>query len=202
MRSNLSQQNARQAGGFSLIELLVTVVVIAIAVGFIVPKLNWIRSTPAIEKPIRELASLIELARDEAALQGRNFGIRFYREGYQIFELEPDSGVWITIEDDDLLVGEAYGESFIASLVMEERDIELEEPDRETDDSDSDDPPILDDFGVPLSTASELPHIVILASGEVTPFAFALEALDEDAFVRLDGDFLGSLTLTRDRLAR
>lgn len=181
--------------GFTLIELLVTVVVIAIAVGFILPQINWIKTTPPIEKPMRSLATIIELARDEAALQGRNFGIRFYPDSYEILELEPETGAWITIEDDDMLVGAEFGEEFIPRLIIEERDVELEYPDNETTDE-----PELDAFGQAIAQAGEPPHVVILASGEVSPFELQLDALGDDGFISMQGDFLGSLTLSRERL--
>ena len=180
--------------GFSLIELLVTTIVIAIAASFILPRLSWIRSTPPLQDELRDLAARIELARDEAALQGRNFGIRFYPDGYAFLDLDDTTLVWTTMEGDELLGSEQFDEDSLPRLRIEERDIELELPD-----TDDDDERETDAFGNVIEQAGETPHVVILSSGEVTPFLLEIESLQDDAYARLEGDFLGQMTLSDQR---
>ncbi|MEM7610113.1 MAG: type II secretion system minor pseudopilin GspH [Pseudomonadota bacterium] len=181
--------------GFTLIEIMVTVFIIAIAVGLILPSIGWVKKTQVTEKDLRELAARVALARDEAALQGRNFGVRFYPDGYGFFDLDPDTGAWLTLSDDDLLTTQQFSDDILPALVIEERDIELEPPSKRDDDDDQ----LLDAFGNVIETATDVPHIVILASGEVTPFQLSLEKLGDDQFAMLESDFLGQLELVLSR---
>lgn len=181
--------------GFTLIELLVTMVVIAVAAGLLIPQLSWIRSTPPLQLELRDLAARIELARDEAALQGRNFGIRFYPDGYAFLDLDETSQVWTTMDGDELLGSEQFAEDTLPQLRVEDRDIELEYPDNEDDDAERE----RDAFGNVIEQAGETPHVVILASGEVTPFLLEIESLQDDAYARLEGDFLGQMTMSDER---
>ncbi len=184
----------RRGHGFTLIELLVTMVVIAIAAGFIATQLNWIRTTPPLQAELRDLAARIELARDEAALQGRNFGIRFYPDSYEFLDLDPDTQVWVSMEGDELLGSMTFAEDTLPRLQIEDLDIELETAQEYADDEVE-----LDAFGNVVEDLSEPPHILILASGEVTPFTLELESLKDPAFARLEGDYLGGLTMTDQR---
>ena len=186
-----------RAAGFTLIELLVVLVVIGIAVGLVLLSPNVIREPPPLQTAVNELASRIALARDEAALQGRNFGIRFYPDGYEFFDLDPDNGVWTTLQGDELLGRADFADDVLPSLEVEERDVELKAA-TNTDEED-DDGPLLDAFGNTIELAGEVPHVVILASGEVTPFVVELEALGSDEYVRLEGDFFGSLDIDTER---
>ncbi|MEN7341883.1 MAG: type II secretion system minor pseudopilin GspH [Pseudomonadota bacterium] len=188
---------AKHQRGMTLVELIVTLVIIGIAIAFVLPQVSWIDEDTEIEAQANALATVIELARDEAALQGRNFGLRFYPTGYAIVELEPDTGAWITIEDDELLVDGEFDEKIVPLLVIEERTIELELPEF---DSDEDDEPETDIYGQPIPVTGEIPHLVILASGEVTPFMLELDEVGSDAFIRVNGDFLGNLEFTTERI--
>ncbi|MEM9172325.1 MAG: type II secretion system minor pseudopilin GspH [Pseudomonadota bacterium] len=186
---------ARQAG-FSLFELMVVTIIIALSSAAVMFSLGFQRRTPELEQLVNELASTIELARDEAALQGRNFGLRFYPDGYEIFDLEPDSGAWLTISDDELLAPTQFAEDVIPTLFVEEREIPLEFP----EDDENDDEPQYDGFGNLIETATEVPQVVVLASGEVTPFVFEVMLYgDADQHWSLSADFLGAMELTNLR---
>ena len=193
------QRLARQrAAGFTLIELLVVLVVIGIAVGLVLLSPNVIREPPPLQVAVNELAARIALARDEAALQGRNLGIRFYPDGYEFFDLDPDNGVWTTLQGDELLGRSEFADGVLPALEVEDRAVELTAPTTGDDESD-DDGPLLDAFGNRIERAGDVPHVVILASGEVTPFVVELERIGTDGYVRLEGDFFGSLDIATER---
>ncbi len=185
-----------RAAGFTLIELLVTLVVIGIAVGLVLLNTNVIRDKPLTETALTDLAAQVALARDEAALQGRNFGVRFYPDGYEFLDLDPDTGAWTTISDDELLARFTFEDDLLPSLFVEDRRIELEPP---VDAEDDDEEELIDAFGNVIERAAEVPHILILASGEVTPFEFELEMIGSDDYMRLEADFFGDMEMTAER---
>lgn len=167
-------------------------VVIGIFLGIMLPRISWIDSETATEETLKEFVTRLELARDEAVLQGRNIGIRFYTDRYAFLDLDPDSGAWLGIEGDDLLSEQALGDDILIQLTIEGQTIELEPTDDEQDSDDEDQQ--FDAFGQPIATAGLLPHIVLLASGESTPFELTIERLGGDEFKRLEADFLGRLS--------
>ena len=193
-----AQVGATRSHGFSLIELLVTIVVIGVAVGFVLLNPRVLRQTPPLEEAIFEFASRIELARDEAALQGRNFGVRFYPDGYTFLDLDPESGAWITMTGDKLLARAEFSRDMIPELTVDDRQIELEPP-ADSIDPDDDEEPIFDGFGNIVERAAEPPHVVILASGEVTPYVLEMELVGTDDYIRLDSDFFGEMSITTER---
>ncbi|MEL6951373.1 MAG: type II secretion system minor pseudopilin GspH [Pseudomonadota bacterium] len=188
-----------RAHGFSLIELLVVIVIIGVVVMSIVllnPRI--LRKTPPHEESMYELASRIELARDEAALQGRNFGIRFYPDGYTFLDLDPESGAWVTMTEDQLLTRAEFPRDMIPELTVDDRQIELEPP-ADAVDPDDDEEPLFDGFGNIIERAAEPPHVVILASGEVTPYILEIELVGSDDYIRLDSDFFGEMSISTER---
>lgn len=193
----MSDEGRTRDAGFTLIELLVTLVVIGIAIGFVLFSPNVIRQTPLVQETATDLANRLALARDEAALQGRNLGIRFYPDGYRFLDLDPDSGAWTTLQGDELLAGLEFDDDVIVRLSIEDRRIQLEPP---ADDDDEEEPELIDAFGNRIERAGEPPHVVILASGEVTPFVLELEQIGSDDYVRLESDFFGELEMTTERL--
>lgn len=186
-----------RAAGFTLIELLVVLVVIGIAIGVVLLSPNVIRDKPVTETALTDLAAQVALARDEAALQGRNLGVRFYPDGYEFLDLDPDTGAWTTLAGDELLARVTFDEDLLPSLIVEDRRIELERPVDAEDDDDEEE--LIDAFGNVIERAAEVPHVLILASGEVTPFELELEMIGSDDYMRLEADFFGDMAMTSER---
>jgi general secretion pathway protein H len=86
--------------GFTLIEVLVVVLIVAVMIG--VASVNLLR---APEDQVREeaerLALLLQAAQQEAVLQGRLFAFSAGREGYRFLRLD-DQGKWQPLADDIL----------------------------------------------------------------------------------------------------
>lgn len=184
----------RNPRGFSLIEILVALVILLVIVVVALPKITLANRQSPTETAAGKFADTIQLLRDEAALQGRNFGLRFEPDGYEILDLDPDTGAWLTLSDDPMFAPKVFGDDINLALVVEQREVELEQ----IEDEDSDEEQ-LDAFGNPIETATQPPHVVILTSGEMTPFELDFERFGSDAFVQLNGDAFGELELLTAR---
>jgi general secretion pathway protein H len=139
--------------GFSLLEILVVVAIIAIFVGAAVLSVGIAtRTDRETEREIARLKGVLDLAREEALLQTRDFGVLFSRSAYRFYTYDHGLQAWIAPIDDRLLTEHAIDERLGLALVVEDREIVLAETLATEDDEEPD------------------PQVLILSSGEVTPF--------------------------------
>ena len=87
--------------GFTLIELLVVVVVIAVIVSIGVLSLGTLGDDRMLRREVYRIGSLLEVAQDEAVMQGREFGLEIMRNSYRFVEFDPFQRIWTEIGTDD-----------------------------------------------------------------------------------------------------
>ncbi len=145
----------RYRGGFSFIELLVVVVIIAVFAGATILSVGTLGSDREIDREVFRLRTLLELIREEAVLQNRSYGVLFSETGYRFYIYDPQRLLWFEPIDDRFLRERLLQEPLSLGLRLEDRDITL---DREFD---------------PESLEAPEPQVVLLASGEMTPFEAA-----------------------------
>ena len=91
----------RKAGGFTLIELMVVMVIIGITLGMV--SLNALPSPRQnLENEAKRLALLLQLARDEAIVRNRLVAFEAGSDSYR-FIVRNDQSSWDQITNDDLL---------------------------------------------------------------------------------------------------
>lgn len=175
--------------GFTLIELLVVIVIIGISVAAVLPNIGLLQDDRDIEREARRLAALIELAAEEAAMQSRDYGLRFGLHGYRFYEQDPQTGAWVELAGDEILRERALPEDLRIGLRLESRDIQLfeaiEGERRQRDPDDGPDP-------------GPTPHVVLLSSGDTTPFELTLTRDFDDARAELTGNYLGRVEFATD----
>ncbi len=162
-------------GGFTLIELLVVVVIVAILSSLVLLSINVVGDDRELDREARRLVSLLEVAADEAELQGRDFGIEFVREGYRFVEYDPVFDAWVEIIGDDILRTRELPETIEFSLIIEDKRIRLADTHAELDAIDEDDDE--DDERSALSSPQVrkfAPHAMIMSSGDLSPFRLML----------------------------
>jgi len=164
--------------GFTLIEVLVVVVIIGIVSSVVLISLGAIGDDRDLEREARRIASLVELAADEAELQGRDFGIEFLRGGYRFVEYDPYFNSWAEVVGDDLLRPRSLPENVELALAIEDRRIELNERPAETGNKDDEEED--DDRDNPL-VENYAPHSMILSNGDLSPFELTLRRLSDGA---------------------
>ena len=186
--------------GFTLIELLVVIVIIGIVSAVVMLSAGLLGSAEReLAEEARRLEALVELAEDEALMQGRDFGLELLQSGYRFVEHDPQSRQWFELAGDELLRPRQLDDGLSLALFLEERRIELdaraadigsgeededEEKDEERDERDGE-----DDYA---------PHVLILSSGDVTPFHLSILRESDGAEVVLATNPAGELEIRTD----
>jgi len=176
--------------GFTLIELLVVIAVAAILVTIAVMSFNLIGDDRAVQKQVLKLSTLIDMASEEAQIQGREYGLEFMQGGYRFVEFDPYLETWNEVIGDDLLMPRALEEGMVIELTLEDRRVLLQEQANATE-SEDDQRDLTDDY---------LPHVLIMASGDITPFHLEIVRLTDEMAVGLKLDVGGELeTVNHDQ---
>ncbi len=190
MRKHTTVSGADRDRGFTLIELLVTIVIIGIILSIAVMSLSLVGDDREVRKEAQRLMSLLEVAKDDAVLQGREFGVEFLLGSYRFVEYEPISGQWLDILGEDLLRTRQIPEEMEISLFLEGKRITLEENPIELADADRAD--------ATTQARNYAPHIMLFSSGDMTPFEVHINRVTDSLSVALQGDLLGNLEFVDD----
>ena len=190
MQNHATVIGAGRDRGFTLIELLVTLVIISIILSIAVLSLSLVGDDREVRKEAQRLMSLLEVAQDDAVLQGREFGVEFLLGSYRFVEYEPLSGQWFEILGEELLRTRQIPAEMEISLFLEDKRITLEET------------PILladeDKADATQQAKNYAPHILIFSSGDMTPFEIHINRVTDSLSVALQGDLLGNLEFVDD----
>jgi len=193
--------------GFTLIEILVVIVIISIIVSAATIAVGVLGRDRQAEDQARRLWAVMQQAREESELQGLDAGLYLAVGAYEFLRFQPRSNAWQPIPEDPLYVPRKMppGLSFRARL--DGRDIVLKpqlaaraiKPIRKLSDDDvrklGDDDDDDDDGGLggkkdgrkQDDNDNPSPQIVLLASGEVTPFEVEIQRDGAPAVWRVIG---------------
>ena len=188
-RTPVGARRPAASQGFTLIELLVVIVILGISVAAVLPSIGFLQDDRELQREARRLAALIELAAEEAAMQSRDYGLRFGLHGYRFYEQDPQTGAWVELSGDEVLRERTLSDDLRVELTLESRDIRLFEAiegDRQPRDPDDGPDP------------GPTPHVLLLSSGDTTPFELTLSRDFDDARAELTGDFLGRVELVTE----
>jgi general secretion pathway protein H len=152
---------SRRCNAFTLIEILVVVVIVGIVSAIVLLSFGLVGDDRELQQDSRRLASLIDLAADEAVLQGRDFGLEFMESGYRFVEYDPYLDEWHEIAGDELLRPRKLSQDLRFDLFVEERRVLLKKDPAKINTGDSDDRK--------NNSPRYAPHALLLSSGEVSP---------------------------------
>lgn len=158
--------------GFTLIEVLVVIVIVGILMAVAFLSFGILGDDDNMDREARRLSSLIQLVTDEATTQGRDFGVEFMTAGYRFVEHDPLLDQWFEVTGDDYLPQRNLEEGLEFELTLEERRILLHTEAQETarEEEEEYEPSLFNRLENRDLTDDYLPHVLILSSGDVTPF--------------------------------
>ena len=181
---------SRKEYGFTLIEILVVVVIIATIVGIAMLSMNLIADDRELDTERNRLATLIEVAQDEAMMQGREFGLELMTSTYRFVEFDPFTFQWSEILGDDVFRLRRLPEGMEFELYLEGKRILLESDPMEFSDPDD----------ATLSRASEsyAPHVFVFSSGESTAYEIRIRRPMNDQQLVMRGNVLGEIEFVEE----
>jgi len=165
LRSHLKSSSEN---GFTLLELLTVILIIGIIISIASFSIGQ-NSSRIVQDEVERLHGLIQLAGEEAVLQGRELALEFDRDRYRFLEL----GVadWLPVEEDKMFRERPLPENVELELVLEGVETSFDDK-------------------------KNLPRIYILSSGELTPFELILKTNEGEEY-SLQGLVNGKLILTQ-----
>jgi general secretion pathway protein H len=157
--------------GFTLLELLVVLVIVGITLSFAVLSLGLRSDKDIVLEESRRIAALMQLASDEAVVQGRELAMQFDGDSYRFLLLD-NKNRWQAIEADEVLRERSLPEGMQAELVVE---------------------------GVGKSSATAAGSLVYFySSGEVSPFQLSLQDSQRQYLYYVNGDAQGLIRHAED----
>ena len=162
-------QRSKAARGFTLWELLIVIAIFAITLSIIQFSFGLVDNERELDRVGRDLGKLFHLLNQEAVFEDKNFAISVSDEGFVV--LEYDGAQWQQSEDK-FYTSFGLAGSQSSMLIIENQVIDISK-----------------------KTEPE-PHILILSSGEMTPFEWRIEDSNTQSGIKLEGSLLGSVLMT------
>ena len=183
---------------FTLIEILVVLVIIGILLAVALLSFGILSDDDDMTREARRLSSLIQLVSDEATTQGRDFGLEFMTAGYRFVEYDPLLDQWFEVIGDDYLVQRDLDEGVEFELFLEERKVLLHTEAQETE-RDEDEDADEDSYALNRDLTDDyLPHVLIMSSGDVTPFELRFMRFADRSELLLTMSLAGELEIEAD----
>lgn len=149
--------------GFTLLELLVVLVIVGITLSFAVLSLDLRSDEDIVVEEARRIAALMQLASDEAVLQGRELAMQVEGNEYRFLILDNNS--WQAITADEVLRERSLAKGLQARLEIE---------------------------GVAEKSADSIGRLIYFySSGELSPFTLSLQDSQGKYRYDVNGDVQG-----------
>jgi general secretion pathway protein H len=165
---------APQGPGFTLIEVLIVVVIIGVITAGIVLSVNITGRDRELEKESDRLLALFSYAREQAALQTREYGVMFQDDGYEFLTYDMRRATWRSVFGDDALIARHLPDGLGFRLTVEARPVVLARP---------------------KDSKDKTPQVMIFSNGDLTTFAATLEREGGLRSVTLTEDNKGDVVL-------
>lgn len=173
----------RRQRGFTLLEIMVVMVIVAVLAAIATPNLFAAKSRGKdLEREASMLAARLRVAQDEAMLYGNEYGVVFSVEGYRFVRWDAKLSRFTEVGADQSWALRTFEDEVKVSAAADAGDpiLVLPEPEKTEDVAAGEQP--ADD------QPDWQPSVFVLSSGEVTPFTavFSAKGAQEDLELRID----------------
>jgi general secretion pathway protein H len=169
---------AGRGRGFTLVEILVVVVIMAVIISLAVLSIGVSGRDSQLDEETRRIQGLVDVLHERALLEGRDFGIRIEPAAYEFVVYEPNRDRWLSLSQEHEFRRRELPKGVSFELEMDSVQVVLK-PIERTFSTDEPPPP---------------PQLAIAASGEGTPFRLTLLRDATQARASVDGDAFGKTT--------
>lgn len=169
--------------GFTLLEIMVVIVIVAVIVSLAVISLGD-NAGRRLDEEARRVRTLLRLAADEAVLQGHEIGVVITADGYEFQIYDDRTRQWARMPASRLFRPRKMPDGVRLELFLDDQALVLPVGDDEQPDGDD------DDSGEPLLPQ---PQLLLLSSGEITPFELELAMTDVQRKVLVRGSPNGAI---------
>ena len=166
--------------GFTLVEILVVVVIMAIVISFAILAVGTSGRDTQLDEESRRIEGLIGLLHERALLEGRDFGVRIEPAAYEFVVYDSRRDRWMTFDQEHEFRHRELPKGVSFQLQLDSQTVVIKPIDRR----------------MSSNTAPPAPQLAIAASGEGTPFRLTLLRDGTSARASVDGDALGKITRT------
>jgi len=164
--------------GFTLVEILVVVVIMAIVISLAVLSIGTTGRDTQLDEESRRIEGLVGLLHERALLEGRDFGVRIEPAAYEFVVYDQRRDRWVTFDQEHEFRHRDLPKGVSFQLELDSHTVVIKPIDRNLT-SDSTPP---------------APQLAIAASGEGTPFRLTLLREGTSSKATVDGDALGKIT--------
>ena len=142
------------ARGFTLVEILVVVTIIAVVTAGIVLSVSVTGRDRELQKESDRLLALFNYVREQAELQTREYGIMFQDDGYEFLTYDTRRDSWRSVFEDDALRARRLPDGLGFRLSVDARPVVLSRP---------------------KDAKDKTPQVMIFSNGDLSTFTATLE---------------------------
>ncbi len=166
----------RAARGFTLLEILVVVVIIAIMTTIGMLSMGTLGADRELDAELERYADVLEAALEQAQLEGRDYGVRFTPGAYQVYVYAAERQRWETIDEDRLYERHALPDGLEYQLEVEGKVLKL---------------------GAEPPLAPKVPQVILFASGDASPYVLKVQRQGVERATTVVGGPDGSIEIRR-----
>lgn len=155
----------KRANGFTLIEVMIVVVIVAILMGAVAMSIPR-DINDLMKEQANRFQAVLSLSKDEAIMQSRELALGFTESGYTFFEF--NGNAWV-VKSDGPFKARRLPSNILSQLYLEGVSISLDE------------------------RVEVKPQVFILSSGEMTPFTYELQFPEQDRRIKITANAIGDI---------
>ena len=144
----------RRQRGFTLVEILVVVTIIAVVTAGIILSVSVTGRDRDLERESDRLLALFKYVREQAELQTREYGIMFQDDGYEFLTYDTRRDTWRSVFEDDALRARRLPDGLGFRLSVDARPVVLNRP---------------------KDAKDKTPQVMIFSNGDLSTFTATLE---------------------------